>query len=1022
RLLASLDVHHEFDFSLDQLFRLFLNYCQNGHITPFLYLTFANVLPAGECDDLKFIVQSPRAWPGIIVLHEQTESRAVVQQSVDGVINLAPISLSSVTSILCAQYGGKNEVEFIPLAKWLVKESGGSIDLMGRLFIALKQADHLNIDSVGMLRWNQSQVEQFNYSQWREGYIFSLCGLDRKEDILSLCALSVAPKPLTEKQLSLVLDQAPNMAKLVSLGMIRSIKLGLETHYAMRDAATSQYFRSKYKIMCAGYSLALMRDFYAEYIKNGSKQMAVCLARQLLFHQVHLKPLAAEHSLEAHKRKFSALAFDAANILAGAGMQQEAVVLANTLLRWLNDLDWKQQYSLCADIVTMYASWHSYCEDFDEPLVQEQLKHLFNADAARVLEYLISYHKTAARHDKAVECAIKALDLLGLQIGKITATSLTAAFLEAYATLYLSPPERLLERPISADKKPGQILSIMWLMVSSTYIFNPLLFGFLVLKSIPLILKADILPYTPNVLTAFGIILVNRFGAHKLGDRLYRISKVLIEKYDMRESVAPVEFYYWAMIAPWSKPLDEVIFNLQNAYLQARQTGDYEHASYISGAYFGTALMRGHGLLELRRQLAARLPEILAYKQSTPVRIHQSLFDFYSSITSLKINRHLLNEEPEWVKSADLFDRTALFTYRSIQAVHSALLGHPAKTEQAYQRALALRDSAEGLPYSSLIDLLALPSVRSGNLFGRWKSLLNIMLSARKAAKNNHSVFYAKYRAALGELANRLRLKSMARRYWLNAYQHAVGTETYLDAAAIAEMLAANAKSLDQSYDWLKQAAQAYAKADATAKVAALAESNPNLDSGVALDSDFLSRVSQCSDLAAVVSICTNELCFNYAGIWSINGSKVAASDDSINFTDTRLSTLYRQAVVVEEYESGIFIMLRLETHQHVEGALIVSTESNINVERYLNYLNMLARIASAFLHSSLLRHEVDRLNYERQALMRYQTALGAEVSGPMNLVQTVLGQIHMDETLDKKTLQLANTAAADVVDIVNEM
>jgi len=1019
RLLESLSIAHEPDQTLEQLFRLFFHYCNSTGVLPFLYLTYADCLPESERHSLTALRAALQSQPGVILLHGLPDSALTVTEPLCQ-ISLLPISLSNVTSILCAQYGGKNEVEFIFLAKWLVKEGEGSVDLMDRLFSALKQAGHLSVDSVGMLRWNQHQIEQFNYAQWREGYIFSLCGLDKKEDILTLCALSVAPRPLTERQLLLVLDHLPNLAKLVSLGMLRPIRLGLELHYVMRDSATSQYFRSKYKVMCAGYSLALMRDFYADYLKTQSRQMAVCLARQLLFHQTHLKPLATEHLLEANKRKFSALALEAAYILADNQMQQEAVVLANTLLSWFNDTDWKQQYALCADILTIYASWHAYCEGFDEPLVQEQLGHLSNNDAARVLEYLISYHKNAARHDKAVECAIKALDLLGLQIGKISLPALMLAFTEACAAMTLTPPERLLERPLSTDKRPGQILSIMWLMSSSTYMFNPMLFAFLVLKSIPLILKADILSCTPNFLTGFGIILVNRLGARRLGDRLYDVAKVLVEKFNMKESVAPVEFYYWAMMAPWSRPLEEVIFNLQNAYAKAKKAGDYEHAAYISGAYFCTAVMSGKNLLQLRRQLTARLPEIVSYKQSTPTHIHHALLDFLSSVSSLKINHHLLSEEPQWVQNADEFDRTALFSFRATQTMHAALLGNLVKAGQAYQKTLPLRDSVEGLPYSSLVDLLALPALRGGSFLTGWKSVLGIFWAARKAAKLNRSVFIHKYKAALGELCYRLHFGRIARRQWMSAYQHAMSGEYFLEAGAIAEMLAANARLLDSSCEWLKLAAQAYAKADATAKVTSLAESNPGIDNSVGLDANFLRRLGQCNDLTSVVEICTRELCFSYAGIWTLSGTKVAVSDDSISITDTRLSTLYRQSVLVEEYDAGLFIMLRLETGQNIEGALIVSTETPINVDRYLNYLNMLARLASAFLHAGMLRQEVDRLNYERQGFLRYQTALSSTLLPPMTLVQTALVS-HADKLQDQRARKLALAAAADVVDAISE-
>lgn len=255
------------------------------------------------------------------------------------------------------------------------------------------------------------------------------------------------------------------------------------------------------------------------------------------------------------------------------------------------------------------------------------------------LKGLLAQH----RLQDAMESGLRALEAQGERIApRPSRAQAAAALLRTRFTMRRWSDERLLALPRCADPRVVEIHAILGELRSISYNLRPELFPVIVRKEVELTLVYGLAPSAPFMIASFGVLLVAT-GDHRGAQRFGELGRLLAERPEFRAARPQTQFLRLNFIRHWERPIREGLPQLQDAFDEALELGDLEHAGYLAAVLLYQSFWIGRPLPELDALAEALTPEIRS--QRVPAVLCQSTQQLFLNLMGRTADPFLLAGE-----------------------------------------------------------------------------------------------------------------------------------------------------------------------------------------------------------------------------------------------------------------------------------------------------------------------------------------------------------------------------------------
>jgi predicted ATPase/class 3 adenylate cyclase len=259
-----------------------------------------------------------------------------------------------------------------------------------------------------------------------------------------------------------------------------------------------------------------------------------------------------------------------------------------------------------------------------DQLLDEAEPHLDDPADRAHLAYLRLRGQIAGRRlQEAIETGLRALDALGEAIphraGKPQAI---VALLVLRRMLRRWSDEQLQNLPRCADPGIVEAQLILGEMRNLSYIVRPELFPLVVRKELELTLRHGHVPSTPVAVVSYAVLLVVA-GDHRGAQRFGELALVLADRPRFRGARPETLFLHLNFVRHWRHPMRESLTQLRDAYQEALDRGDPEHAGLVAAVLLYQSVFVGRPLAEVDALAQSIIPEIRS--QLVPAALCRSM-------------------------------------------------------------------------------------------------------------------------------------------------------------------------------------------------------------------------------------------------------------------------------------------------------------------------------------------------------------------------------------------------------------
>ncbi|WP_431239683.1 AAA family ATPase [Mycolicibacterium aichiense] len=264
--------------------------------------------------------------------------------------------------------------------------------------------------------------------------------------------------------------------------------------------------------------------------------------------------------------------------------------------RWSTDfmltrelqLDAADAALLVGDIPTLIALLDEAEEFLHEP-----------PDHARIAYLRLKGCVAENRLQDALEVGLNALDELGERVASDAGKPRMAnAVVRMKLTMRRWSNQRLLELPHCNDQRIIGIHRILLELRNMSYLVRPNLMPLFVRKQLDLTLTHGHTPYSPLVISGYGVISVV-LGDHAGAQRFGEVAMLLAERPEFREARPQTVFTHLNFIRHWRHPLRDGLGELRDAIEEALDQGDQEYAGFLLACLLAQSLCVGRPLAEI---------------------------------------------------------------------------------------------------------------------------------------------------------------------------------------------------------------------------------------------------------------------------------------------------------------------------------------------------------------------------------------------------------------------------------------
>jgi len=551
------------------------------------------------------------------------------------VLELGPPSDGALRQLLADTFL-RDDDALDQLAEILIRKTAGNPFFLQRLLVELAESEDVRWDAAASRwTWDEAALESLTHGAGLLEFLLERLAALPEPTRVALSRAACIGRSFDTREVAPVIDKTPaqmqnDLDPAVRAGLIaphgKGWRLEASDSVDLTPAEAFLYAFEHDRIQNAAYESLSADDAKRAHLALGQLLRQSNRDRSFEVAQ-HLNEAAdlldadarldlARRNLDVGRRARRAAAFDAASSYFEAG------------LRILPGDAWDAHYAATLDLTVEAAECAYLVADFERAKAHLEAVH---AHAREKLDHVAAWRvDTAARiaqHDLkgAIAVARGALSELGFELPEaVDDEAIGAAVGRTLGALGDDLGERLETLDDVDDPIVRAALVLMGEACSPAYYAQPELLPILAGEMVVTSLEKGPAPQTPFGLAVFGIVL-NAAGmmreAHAIGQLAHR----LLARFDARHLEARTRLVVHNNVCCWTVPLQSALDDLLDTYRVGRETGDFEFAATAGQAWATNAFVAGRPLDDLERTALELGGFMRSYQQGTALKLHEPL-------------------------------------------------------------------------------------------------------------------------------------------------------------------------------------------------------------------------------------------------------------------------------------------------------------------------------------------------------------------------------------------------------------
>ncbi|MCW5667896.1 MAG: response regulator [Piscinibacter sp.] len=233
-------------------------------------------------------------------------------------------------------------------------------------------------------------------------------------------------------------------------------------------------------------------------------------------------------------------------------------------------------------------------------------------DAATLQRRQLQLHVLRSENASAVESTLACLRSLGIALEAHPDDAQVQAEFEAVRRrLDTRAPETLAELPLSTDAELRQATQLLSVLLGPAYFTDFRAYCLILCRMVRLMLERGRTEASAHACAFFGVVLGPVFHRYHEGERFVQLAGRLAERGEAGASRAAIH-YARALVAGWTRPLDEAVAAMRRAATLAEEDGDTAFACYARSQVVGFLLLRHDPLDAVAREAEQHLARVRA--------------------------------------------------------------------------------------------------------------------------------------------------------------------------------------------------------------------------------------------------------------------------------------------------------------------------------------------------------------------------------------------------------------------------
>ena len=243
-------------------------------------------------------------------------------------------------------------------------------------------------------------------------------------------------------------------------------------------------------------------------------------------------------------------------------------------------------------------------------------------DKAAVLEQLILAHTTQLRYRKALDTAVRALELLGEHVpGRPGTAQVMAELARTKLALAGRRMDSLRALPRMVDERKLAAMRILMLATPPAYFEDQNLLPLVSLRMVRLSVRYGNAAHSAFGYVMYGMVLCGVLGDMRRGLAFGRLALDAVDLFDARDIHGRVVMSFAGFILHWNSRLADTLPYFADGANAALEAGDLEFHGYNRYAYASYAFMSGMPLDKVADILEAGYGAVLQHKHEKTQRV-----------------------------------------------------------------------------------------------------------------------------------------------------------------------------------------------------------------------------------------------------------------------------------------------------------------------------------------------------------------------------------------------------------------
>lgn len=314
----------------------------------------------------------------------------------------------------------------------------------------------------------------------------------------------------------------------------------------------------------------------------------------------------ADLNLRAGRRACASTAYEAADRYLRAGIEL------------LPEDAWEQHYELARDLHLEFARTLYLLTRFTEAhaALDRLVPRLRGfVDEAESYRLRVEIHTTQGRIDAAVQTGIEGAALFGLKLPLHPSDDeVHAAYQALQSALNGREIASLIDLPHMTEPRTRAMLDLLAPTVTASIFFDPKLKYLTLCHMVRLSLEHGNTGASTYAYVYLGSAMGPVFGDYAQGWQFGRLAYDLVDRHGWHDYEAKVGLAFGNMVNFWTRPLEEDLPYLRNAFRAAREYGDLTYSCYCSNHIGMIRLAKGDHLQSVERELGDLIEYVQAAK------------------------------------------------------------------------------------------------------------------------------------------------------------------------------------------------------------------------------------------------------------------------------------------------------------------------------------------------------------------------------------------------------------------------